>query len=1793
MKVKSFYKVLFAVLSMLALTMGQTAKAMTGTGTQADPYVIADVNDWNTFAANVNAGTDADKYYKMADGFVDSTPVTVMVGTDTNPFTGHFNGNGKTLYVNISGTEQAAAPFSYINGATIEMLTVAGTVTSTAYHAAGLVGMCKTDNANTIQYCTVEANVVGSGYAGGIIGHGGSGNLTMSNCVYSGTISNFTKYAGGLLGWCDSATVTMTDCLFKGSFSPGSGGKYHPIACRYDGANPSPTATCIRVYYTGNDATAGSSYCISGANGLKVTTSTPSNTMYLIANAADGNSYFSATSVSGVQSFYELTGSVIHPVPTVKLSDGTTVSSSCYTVTYSGDETTPGSYSVSISGVSSEGYEGTTTINYDVNYLKPTNLAVSLTCVDPTKATVSWTENGTATQWKICLNGDEANAITVNTNPYTLTGLEAEHGYNVKVCAIRELGDSPWSDAVSFVPTEKVTVGMGTATSIYVPTNCYYNYSLTQQIYTPDELEASVNAGKSIKSIAFYCALTPERNLDIYIVHTDKSSFSSNTDWIVPTADDKVFSGTVNFPSNDWKAIELDTPFEYNGTSNIAIIIDDNTGSYTSTTNFLAYSVSGNQALYKYNDGTNFDPMAMTASGNLTTQKNQLRIVFEETETYKRPSGLTATLTPGNGTIATLDWTERGTATKWALQYGTDEAFTDGTYTEATVTGTPTKSLTGLTPETTYYARVKSVYGDGESLWSAVVSFTPTNFYCFTINDDATTNELVPVYGWWADNEIQSQFIIEAADLSVMTYGTIEQLTFYSSNTDISWGTAEFEVYMTEVDNTTFDSATLVDWDSMDKVMDAASLSIDSDGKMVVTLDDPYQYMGGNLLIGFKQTTTGSYVSCSWYGTTVSSAAVGGYGSSISIQNFLPKTTFEYTPGTAPSCIRPTYVTADNITDESVVVTWTSEASAWTLRYREVGASEWQTVNLTTTTYTITGLDAVTEYEVQVRTNCGGGDYSDWTTVKTFTTELCSLANQGTIRYELTDSYGDGWNGSKIQVVHHNSNIVVAEVTLSGGSSGDGTFNLCCGEDYDFVWYSNSSWDSECGYVFYDINDDEIFSGSGALSTFTYTMNCSSCKKPKDLMLTAEPTINSASLVWTRGSDDQTMWDLAYKADGDADFTLIEELTDTTYTLTGLQEDTPYTVKVRANCGGGDVSVWTAELTFRTAEIYPKPTDVTATDVAHTSAVARWTGNTAGKYDLRYRKVSGVASNFENSSMKPWTSLDADGDGYGWEVWTQASSYLDLTNTSVNPGQAYNGTDEMIVSGSYSNVYGVLTPDNYLISPKVQLGGSISFYAKGQDQSDYTEHFGVAVSTAGNTDDADFTTIQEWDTTNEWQFFTVDLSAYAGQEGYVAIRHFDCTNMFILDIDDIVLTEPGEGYAWTTVSDITEDSCYLAGLSMDTAYEVQVRSNYGSGHYSNWTPSTNFSTLDENTKFFLMDGNWDVASKWTPAGVPVAGNTVHIRAAATVPSGYDMPQMNVIVENGGSILVKDGAQFRSDSSVEITMEKHITGYGDGLANFYLLGSLVYYDNPSADDVENLLDGEYDLYSFDATEDLEWRNYEADAFDMPNAGVGYLYASKDDNTLIFTGQTFATNSYKSTSFAYDGSSTDPFNGWALVSNIFPCNGWLLCTDESSNVVDGNFYKMNAAGGMLEMYQSAIMLAPGEAAFVQLDQAGKVYFFPYEQTYRTPVYVGAVDGCPWLPDHELADHQDADAPTGFLPGDVDMDGDVDRDGDVPAMAQALVGKWPNFNLATFDYNGDGVFSLSDLTELVNDLKGVTLP
>ncbi len=124
-----------------------TLRKNEGDGHDYAPYTIYDANDWNTLA---DAIADADiapfftnGYYQLGSefmGFDNSVAVTKMLGTSTSPFSGHFEGHGQTLRVNINNPDGVCtAPFGHINNATITNLKVTGTVIG-GIHSSGLVG---------------------------------------------------------------------------------------------------------------------------------------------------------------------------------------------------------------------------------------------------------------------------------------------------------------------------------------------------------------------------------------------------------------------------------------------------------------------------------------------------------------------------------------------------------------------------------------------------------------------------------------------------------------------------------------------------------------------------------------------------------------------------------------------------------------------------------------------------------------------------------------------------------------------------------------------------------------------------------------------------------------------------------------------------------------------------------------------------------------------------------------------------------------------------------------------------------------------------------------------------------------------------------------------------------------------------------------------------------------------------------------------------------------------------------------------------------------------------------------------------------------------------------------------------------------------------------------------------------------------------------------------------------------------------------------------------------------------
>ena len=195
-----------------------------------------------------------------------------------------------------------------------------------------------------------------------------------------------------------------------------------------------------------------------------------------------------------------------------------------------------------------------------------------------------------------------------------------------------------------------------------------------------------------------------------------------------------------------------------------------------------------------------------------------------------------------------------------------------------------------------------------------------------------------------------------------------------------------------------------------------------------------------------------------------------------------------------------------------------------------------------------------------------------------------------------------------------------------------------------------------------------------------------------------------------------------------------------------------------------------------------------------------------------------ITWDFEDAAqLEGWAIIDADGDGYNW-------SYSDTVLT------AHSG-DCCLFSNSYVNGESgggtALTPDNWLISPQVELGGGVEVWAIGQDANYAAEVFAIYACVGEPETTADFVKISpDFTTTGEYARYSASLAAFEGQMGCFAIRHYNVTDQFILNIDDIriapdvevdhysvvpqnVTVTPGSDNAYVEWDDTEEDAYNL------------------------------------------------------------------------------------------------------------------------------------------------------------------------------------------------------------------------------------------------------------------------------------------------------------------------------------------------------------------------------------------------
>lgn len=217
----------------------KVVKTLSGNGTETDPYIIADANDWYVFGKYIyeNWSNTEGKYYKLADDFDNSNePITEMIATTKEnpnggnpirtPFCGTLDGNGRTLHIDLKAdSEDGCAPFRYLEGATIKNLTVAGSVaTSSKYGASiaveNLPHVGYTNGTEIIDCCsrvTITSSINGDGTNGGFVAVNQTGSqITFTRCAFLGRMLGSTAECnGGFVGWNDNvANLIFNQCVF-------------------------------------------------------------------------------------------------------------------------------------------------------------------------------------------------------------------------------------------------------------------------------------------------------------------------------------------------------------------------------------------------------------------------------------------------------------------------------------------------------------------------------------------------------------------------------------------------------------------------------------------------------------------------------------------------------------------------------------------------------------------------------------------------------------------------------------------------------------------------------------------------------------------------------------------------------------------------------------------------------------------------------------------------------------------------------------------------------------------------------------------------------------------------------------------------------------------------------------------------------------------------------------------------------------------------------------------------------------------------------------------------------------------------------------------------------------------------------------------------------------------------------------------------------------------------------------------------------------------------------------------
>ena len=1012
---------------------------------------------------------------------------------------------------------------------------------------------------------------------------------------------------------------------------------------------------------------------------------------------------------------------------------------------------------------------------------------------------------------------------------------------------------------------ETVTVYDGDATNAYVPVYGFYADAFNKCEYIMPAADLSELQAATLTKMTWYLASPAEAvwggNFQVYLKEVAENACGA--EFMGTDGATLVFEGPLDGTGQTIE-IEFANDFTYEGGNLLVCVYQVEKGTYKSAT-FTGVAADGASiSNYSY---TSLEAIT-TANARNFLPKTTFEFIPSSGVVYYKPKNLQVNEIGTNSAVVT--WEAGADETSWGVEYkkAADETWTDaGTVTEKTIT------LDALEAGVQYDVRVKAIYADGESGW-ALTSFA--TLACEESDMGEVEYVLTDTYGdGWNNNHLQI-FLhgtnVMVADLFIqggvngtpndnllegvvnLCYGVEYDLVWvagsYSYETGFTLTAPSGEVIYefqgtgsssgptptpgvlttftiqqvtcprpldVAVNNITYNSA-VITWTPGNEEQDLFEVVCTTEA----TPDNaaPVQVNEPTYTATLEQNTT--------YNVFVRSIC-----SEDDMSIWTKVVTFT-TPLQFPV---PEDLVVTNITKNSAVANWTGDAPAYNFRYRpktgldegfEYGGDElpagWIPAGLT-------NLDA-------------DGDGNAWQVLK-----ITDWNMGGT---PLTAAAGDYCIVSESKTIEGSNAVTGDNLLISSKVALGGTLEVSAadlGADYA---ESFSVMVSTTGNAPADFVELATVNTPGALNTWQ--------KSEFDLSAYEGQEGYVAIRHQPNGSTGYILLIDEFKIVNEAAGAEWIYVNNTTapVTMEGLAAGTTYECQVQGAFEDGE-SLWTDLVYFTTTASDAMPADVTVENITATTADVNVVGS-QDRYNIRYRKAAtGYFEDFEGAAANGdpafggWTSIDADGDGNNWFAWYPSQAGVAEVDNSGNPTVI---DHVCMTSASYTNV--AVNPDNWLISPQVDLGGTLSLWYRGQDPSYAAEHFAVYVSLGDPTDLSSFVElVPETVAGNTYAELTADLSEYEGEQGYVAIRHYNVTDMFRLNIDNVsIVREGGEAGEWITVENV-ESPYTIEGLDPETKYEVQVQGIVDEETNTDWTASVFFTTLAADN---LMDEFYVVGS---------------------------------------------------------------------------------------------------------------------------------------------------------------------------------------------------------------------------------------------------------------------------------------------------------------------------------------------